>query len=76
MAAAAKDVGTTYTTWSNQLKVDQWIQGLSVAVQQKYTLVSLLSGLNPVVLSPQITEARAAGVKAQHRYVRHHPDAT
>lgn len=65
MAQAAKDVGATYTTWSNQLKVDQWIQGLSVAVQQKYSLVSLLSGLNPVVLSPQIAEARAAGVKVR-----------
>jgi len=65
MAAAAKAVGVTYTTWSNQLKVDQWIQGLSVAAQQKYSLVSMLSGLNPVVLGPQIAEARAAGVKVR-----------
>ena len=65
MAAAANDVGTTDTTWSNQLKVEQWIQGLSVAVQQEYTLVSLLSRLNPVVLSPQIAEASAAGVKVR-----------
>jgi ribose transport system substrate-binding protein len=65
MMEAARSVGTGFTTWSNQLKVDQWIQGLSLAVQQKYTLVSLLSGINPVVLAPQIAEARAAGVKVR-----------
>jgi ribose transport system substrate-binding protein len=65
MQEAAKDVGAGFTTWSNQLKVDQWIAGLSLAAQQKYTLVSLLSGINPVVIGPQIAEARAAGVKVR-----------
>jgi ribose transport system substrate-binding protein len=63
MKAAAGAVGLEYATWANQLKVDQWISGITTATGQKYDLINLWSGVNPAVLSPQITEARAAGVK-------------
>ncbi|MDQ0456758.1 sugar ABC transporter substrate-binding protein [Rhizobium paknamense] len=63
MAAAAKEVGFTYTTWDNQLKVDQWIQGVSQAISQKYDVLDVAGGLNPEVLGPQLAEARAAGLK-------------
>ncbi len=63
MAAAAKDVGLPYSTWTNQLRVDQWIAGISDAVSEKDTLVNLWSGVNPDVLVPQIKAATAAGVK-------------
>ncbi|WP_185969830.1 sugar ABC transporter substrate-binding protein [Rhizobium straminoryzae] len=63
MAAAAKEVGFTYTTWDNQLKVDQWIQGVSQAISQKYDALDIAGGLNPEVLGPQLAEARAAGLK-------------
>lgn len=63
MSSAAKEVGFTYTTWDNQLKIDQWVQGVSQAISQKYDVLDLAGGLNPEVLGPQLTEARAAGVK-------------
>lgn len=63
MASAAAEVGFTYTTWDNQLKLDQWIQGISQAISQDYDVVDLAGGLNPEVLGPQLSEARAAGLK-------------
>jgi ribose transport system substrate-binding protein len=63
MATAAKDVGFTYTTWDNQMKPDQWIQGVSQAISQKYDVVDLAGGLNPEWIGPQLGEARAAGLK-------------
>ncbi|MDQ0419894.1 ribose transport system substrate-binding protein [Peteryoungia aggregata LMG 23059] len=63
MATAAEEVGFTYTTWDNQLKVDQWVQGISQAISQKYDVLDLAGGLNPEVLGPQLGEARAAGLK-------------
>ncbi|GAK72055.1 putative ABC transporter substrate-binding protein [Agrobacterium rubi TR3 = NBRC 13261] len=63
MSDAAKEVGFTYTTWDNQLKIDQWVQGVSQAISQKYDALDLAGGLNPEVLGPQLGEARAAGLK-------------
>ncbi len=63
MASAAEEVGFTYTTWDNQLKLDQWVQGISQAISQKYDVVDLAGGLNPEVLGPQLAEARSAGLK-------------
>ena len=63
MATAAKEIGFTYTTWDNQLKIDQWVQGISQAISQKYDVIDLAGGLNPEVLGPQLGEARAAGLK-------------
>ncbi|MBO9134705.1 sugar ABC transporter substrate-binding protein [Rhizobium sp. B230/85] len=63
MASAAAEVGFTYTTWDNQLKIDQWVQGISQAISQKYDALDLAGGLNPQVLGPQLGEARAAGLK-------------
>jgi ribose transport system substrate-binding protein len=63
MASAAEEVGFTYTTWDNQLKVDQWIQGVSQAISQKYDVVDIAGGLNPEWLGPQLMEARQAGLK-------------
>ncbi len=63
MAAAAAKVGLGYSTWENQLKVDQWIAGINNAIGQKDALVNLWSGINPDVLRPQIAEAQKAGIK-------------
>ncbi|WP_170976409.1 substrate-binding domain-containing protein [Rhizobium sp. FKL33] len=63
MASAAAEVGFTYTTWDNQLKSDQWIQGVSQAISQKYDVLDIAGGLNPEWLGPQLGEARAAGLK-------------
>jgi ribose transport system substrate-binding protein len=63
MAKAAAEVGFTYTTWDNQLKSDQWIQGVSQAISQKYDVLDIAGGLNPEWLGPQLAEARAEGLK-------------
>lgn len=63
MAKAAAEVGFEYTTWDNQLKIDQWVQGVSQAIGQKYDVLDLAGGLNPEVLGPQLKEAREAGLK-------------
>jgi ribose transport system substrate-binding protein len=63
MATAAAKVGLGYSTWENQLKVDQWIAGINNAIGQKDTLINLWSGINPDVLRPQIAEAHKAGIK-------------
>jgi ribose transport system substrate-binding protein len=63
MAAAAAKVGLGYSTWENQLKVDQWIAGINNAIGQKDALINLWSGINPDVLRPQIAEAQKAEIK-------------
>jgi ribose transport system substrate-binding protein len=51
----------------------QWIQGITTAVAEKYSLIDLQGGLPPEFLVPQITEARNAGVKVT---ATHNWDAT
>jgi len=63
MASAAKDVGFKLTIWENQAKLDQWVQGMSTAGAQGYSLIDLMGGIPPAALGPQITEARGKGIK-------------
>lgn len=63
MAKAAEEVGFTFKTWDNQLKADQWIQGISQAISEKYDVIDLAGGLNPEWVGPQLHEAREAGLK-------------
>lgn len=63
MAAAAAAVGFPLTNWDNQLKVDQWIQGMAKATAEHYALIDLQGGIPPEALGPQIAAAREKGVK-------------
>ena len=63
MAAAAAEVGFEFKNWDNQLKVDQWVQGMSAAIAGGYNLIDLQGGIPPAALGPQIDEARAKGLK-------------
>jgi ribose transport system substrate-binding protein len=63
MAAAAKEVGFEFKNWDNQLKIDQWVQGMAAAQSGDYQLVDLQGGIPPAALGPQIDEARAKGIK-------------
>jgi ribose transport system substrate-binding protein len=63
MAAAAKTVGFPFTNWDNQLKVDQWIQGMAKATAEGYSLIDLQGGIPPQALTPQIAAAREKGIK-------------
>lgn len=60
---AAAVVGLGFTNWDNQLKVDQWIQGMAQATAQGYTMIDLQGGIPPEALGPQIAAAREKGVK-------------
>lgn len=63
MAEAAGVVGFPFSNWDNQLKVDQWIQGMAQATAEGYSLIDLQGGIPPEALTPQIEAARAKGVK-------------
>ena len=69
-ADAAKMVGFELRNWETQLDPTGWIQGVNTAVAEKNTLIDLQGGLPAEALVPQITEARAAGLKvtATHLY--------
>lgn len=63
MSRAASEVGFKYTLWENQGSFDAWVQGVSQAISTKASMVDLAGGLNPELLGPQLTEAKAAGLK-------------
>jgi ribose transport system substrate-binding protein len=67
---AAKMVGFELRDWETQMDPAGWIQGINTAVAEKFDLIDMQGGLPPEFLVPQITEARAAGVKvtATHNY--------
>lgn len=70
---AAAMVGFELRDWETQLDPAGWIQGINTAVAEGFDLIDLQGGLPPEFLVPQITEARAAGVKVT---ATHNWDAT
>ena len=70
---AAGMVGFELRDWETQLDPAGWIQGINTAVAEGFDLIDMQGGLPPEFLVPQITEARAAGVKAT---ATHNWDAT
>jgi len=73
MVQAAEMVGFKIRDWETQMDPTQWIQGISTAVAEKFSLIDLQGGIPPEFLVPQITEAKAAGVKVT---ATHNWDAT
>ena len=63
MGAAADAVGFELKNWDNQLKIDQWVQGMAAGAAGGYNLIDLQGGIPPAALGPQIDEARAKGIK-------------
>jgi ribose transport system substrate-binding protein len=70
---AAKMVGFELRDWETQMDPAGWIQGINTAVAEGFDLIDMQGGLPPEFLVPQITEARAAGVKVT---ATHNWDAT
>jgi ribose transport system substrate-binding protein len=62
MQGVAAKVGFKFTTWENQGQSSQWVQGMDTALNQKVSLIDLLAGTDPRVLTPQIAAARSAKV--------------
>lgn len=73
MVEAAGQVGFKIRDWETQMDPTQWIQGITTAVAEGYSLIDLQGGLPPEFLVPQIAEARAKGVKVT---ATHNWDAT
>lgn len=63
MEAAAAEIGFEFKNWDNQLKIDQWVQGMAAAQAGGFNLVDLQGGIPPAALGPQIDETRAKGIK-------------
>ena len=70
---AAAMVGFELRDWETQMDPAGWIQGINTAVAEGFDLIDMQGGLPPEFLVPQITEAKAAGVKAT---ATHNWDAT
>lgn len=60
--AVAKAVGFTYKDWTNSGSPNAWVQGMQTAVNEKASVIDLLSGINPAQLQPQIAAAKAANI--------------
>lgn len=73
MIEAAGVVGFELRNWGNQGDPAQWIQGINTAIAEGFHLIDMQGGLPPEFLLPQITEAKAAGVKVT---ATHNWDAT
>ena len=73
MVDAAALVGFKIRDWETQMDPTQWIQGVTTAVAEKFSLIDMQGGIPPEFLAPQIGEARAAGVKVT---ATHNWDAT
>jgi len=67
---AADIVGFELRDWETQMDPAGWIQGVNTAVAEKFDLIDMQGGLPPEFMVPQISEARAAGVRvtATHNY--------
>jgi ribose transport system substrate-binding protein len=58
----APKIGFKVTTWENQGQTSQWVQGMQVALNQKPSLIDLVTGTDPRVMVPQVRAAAAAGI--------------
>ena len=63
MKAAGAEVGLDVREWENQGQPSQWVQGVELAIRDKYDIIDLISGIDPGTIQPQLEAAKAAGVK-------------
>jgi ribose transport system substrate-binding protein len=62
-AKYARALGIRYTDYTNQQQQSQWVQGVSQAVSTKADVLTLLAGLLPEQIAPQLQQAQQAGLK-------------
>jgi ribose transport system substrate-binding protein len=56
-------LGIKYADYTNQQQQSQWVQGVSQAVSTKADVLTLLAGLLPEQIAPQLQQAQQAGLK-------------
>lgn len=62
MQSIAKSLGFQVLEYNNQGQPSQWAQGLQYAITKHASLVDLLAGVNPSLITPQIKQARKAHI--------------
>ena len=63
MKTAGAEVGLEVREWENQGQPSQWVQGVELAIREKYDIIDLISGIDPGTIQPQLQSAKDAGVK-------------
>ena len=63
MKTAGAEVGLEVREWENQGQPSQWVQGVELAIREKYDIIDLISGIDPGTIQPQLQAAKDAGVK-------------
>ena len=63
MKTAGAEVGLEVREWENQGNPSQWVQGVELAIREKYDIIDLISGIDPGTIQPQLQAAKDAGVK-------------
>lgn len=61
-AAIAKTIGVNYKDWTNSGSPNDWVRGMQTAVNEKASVIDLLSGIDPKQLGPQMAAAKSAGI--------------
>ncbi len=59
----ARALGMKYSDYTNQQQQSQWVQGVSQAISTKADVLTLLAGLLPEQIAPQLQQAQQAGLK-------------
>lgn len=62
MEAVAKEVGFKMDVYNNPGQPSDWVAGMNAAINAHANLIDLLSGNNPLSVSPQIAAAKKAGI--------------
>lgn len=62
MEAVAKEVGFKLDVYNNPGQTSAWVAGMDAAINAHANLIDLLSGNNPLSVSPQIAAAKKAGI--------------
>ena len=81
MKVAGAEVGLEVREWENQGQPSQWVQGVELAIREKFDIIDLISGIDPGTVAPQVKAAKEAGVKVMtsHFYdpsFDQHPDVS
>ncbi len=63
MKVAGAEIGLEVREWENQGQPSQWVQGVELAIREKYDIIDLISGIDPGTIQPQLQAAKDAGVK-------------
>lgn len=62
MKSVANKVGVNFRVFGNHGSPAEWVRGMQTGVNEKVSVIDLLSGIDPSQLHPQISQAKAAGI--------------